>query len=212
MELPFWHAVALVNSGRIDEALPIWPTCSTANHAGAMRSAGWRGPTNCLVTTGSSPGSPLRATEPPRRPGKSPMIPAEPRRTCHSAAPTVSKLSQDSLHDVTIGRRCVGQMAISDPAEPQHAGGDTGALRGEWRGRTGHSRAHCRARVMKTPLPDGERNSPERGSPPAAGNTNRRTAISEAKPRNTVLASLAATGGNGDLASAVERRFAATER
>ena len=60
---------------------------------------------------------------------------------------------------------------------------------------------------MKTPLPDGERNGPERGSPPAAGNTNRRTAISEAKPSNAVLASLAATGGNGDLASAVGRRL-----
>ena len=42
---------------------------------------------------------------------------------------------------------------------------------------------------MKTTLPDGER-----------------------KPSNSVLASLAATGGNGDLASAVVRRFAAAER
>ncbi len=65
---------------------------------------------------------------------------------------------------------------------------------------------------MKTPLPDGERNGPERGSPPAAGNTNRRAALSEANPSTTVLASLVATGGNGDLASAVVRRFAAAER
>ena len=42
---------------------------------------------------------------------------------------------------------------------------------------------------MKTPLPDGER-----------------------KPSNTVVAILAATGGNGDLATAVVRRFAAAER
>ncbi len=65
---------------------------------------------------------------------------------------------------------------------------------------------------MKTPLPDGERNGPERGSPPAAGNTNRRTAISEAKPSTMVVASLAASGDNGDLASAGVRRFAAAER
>ena len=36
-------------------------------------------------------------------------------------------------------------------------------------------------RAEITAVPDGERNGPERGSPPAAGNTNRRTAISEAK-------------------------------
>ncbi len=55
----------------------------------------------------------------------------------------------------------------------------------------GHGTAaeFVRACVMKTPLPDGER-----------------------KPSTTVVASLAATGGNGDLASAGVRRFAAAER